>query len=220
MKYNIKTDKFAVFDDVLDEQHFSHFVRFFCGLEFRKPQQWQKVWRLSDGENLGGDEYKSFNAPFNNPIDWIHSYITNLSKDYISEICGKEGEDWDHIVYRPYIYPAGSRISWHDDYGYSAACIFYCHTEWSPYWGGELLIANTPPLEEIDLVGTSDEMIMRQCSNKILNHFGNGYYISCLPNRLVFSKGSVWHSINRVDQSAGEKLRCSVVAFFKKSKPD
>ena len=63
-----------------------------------------------------------------------------------------------------------------------------------------------------------DNQINRNGGTKLLNHYGMGLYVSPLPNRIVFTKGKTWHCINRVDQSAGDNVRCSVVAFFLKEK--
>ena len=50
--------------------------------------------------------------------------------------------------------------------------------------------------------------------DKFLEHYGCGHYITCKPNRLVFTKGGVWHSVNRVDKDAGDHVRMTIVAFF------
>jgi len=221
MKCAFKNEIAAVFDDVFETDAFNYFVGFYNSQEFmfRSSGVWQKIWRINDGEFLAGAEIDSRQLPVNNCYDWLHQQVYGLATQHVQDIVGKEGEAWDHIVYRPYIYPVGSKISWHDDYGYSAACIFYCHREWSPFWGGELMIASTPSIDTIDTSQGGDDQINRKFSKELLNHFGYGMYFGCNPNRLVFSKGGAWHAINRVDTSAGEHVRASVVAFFKKSCP-
>ncbi len=66
------------------------------------------------------------------------------------------------------------------------------------------------------IAGNDD--ITKRYYDPILNHFGMGIYISPLPNRAVFTRGQIWHSINRVDPNAGDHARCSIVAFFMKEK--
>jgi hypothetical protein len=52
----------------------------------------------------------------------------------------------------------------------------------------------------------------------VTDNTGMGLYTAPSPNRLVFLKGGSWHQINRVDQNAGDHMRCSVVGFFTKEK--
>lgn len=223
MKFTAKDSKLAIIDEVFDPEQFKAFWDYFNTVDFafRSNTTWQKIWKISDGQILAGNSNYYSQIPFNTPIDWIHQVVLGLSKQ-LEDVVGKEGEDWSEIVYTPYLYPTGTKISWHDDFGYSGACIFYPHLEWSPHWGGELFIAKTPSIEEShNLVvnnnkGSLNDKMAREYISPLLNAYGMGTYISPLPNRMVFTSGAVWHSINRVDKAAGDKIRCSVVAFFKK----
>lgn len=217
MKQVVRTDKFAIFDDVFKQDLFDTFVRHFCEIDFVKHNQnLIKVWKISDGEIFGGESHSSKKFPFNSPLDFVHNTVYYLAKNNIQDLVGKEGEEWTEIIYRPYIYPVGTKISWHNDSGYTAACIFYCHREWSPFWGGELMIANTPNSEQYpELKSSPDDLFSKDYTKPFLNYFGFGQYITPIPNRMVFTKGGVWHGINRVDVAAGENLRFSIVAFFK-----
>jgi hypothetical protein len=78
-------------------------------------------------------------------------------------------------------------------------------------------VAKTPPPEQVSSNIPEDQMT-REYVAPLINAYGMGVYASPLPNRMVFTKGSAWHSINRVDQAAGDNVRCSVVAFFLKEK--
>lgn len=220
MKLTIKDTNLAVVDDVLEPQAFKDFWNYFNNLDFayRSMTGWQKIWRISDGQILAGAGMSKSQAPFNNPMDIVLGSIIGLTTEYLSDIVGKEGEDWNEIVLSPYIYPAGTKISWHDDADYSGAAIFYPHPEWNPYWGGELFVAKTPNPDTVEGLNDMENQINRNGSTKLLNHFGMGVYVSPLPNRIVFTKGKTWHCINRVDASAGDKVRCSIVAFFVKNK--
>jgi len=219
MRLLVKDSQLSVVDEVFENNVFYNFWNYFNSLEFayRSVSGWQKVWRINDGQILSGISYYHSQSPFNSSIDWIDQVVTSLAKKNFEDIVGKEGEDWNEIMYTPYIYPAGTKISWHDDGCYTGACIFYPHLEWSPNWGGELFVAKTPPPQECEFKGSMD-MINRDFVSPLLNKYGMGTYVSPLPNRMVFTSGSVWHSINRVDQAAGDKVRCSIVAFFMKDK--
>ena len=220
MKLSLRTENMAVFDEVLDKEHFSQFISYFCGLSFayRHSSGWQKVWRASDGDILSGQELRN-TEPINCPIGWIYQNLAMLLQGHINYLVGEQGTDYDYISFTPYIYPVNSKISWHDDTGYAAAAIFYCHPRWSPNWGGELMVANVPP-DVQPIAGAHNDAINRDHIETFLNVTGHGQYVAPLPNRLVVTKGGTWHQINRVDLSAGDHNRCSVVAFFKKNSTD
>lgn len=217
MKLVSKDSHHAVVDEVFDVTVFQEFWKYFNSLPFayRSMSGWQKVWKLSDGQILASSPSYHSQAPFNSPMDIVHQTILALAKQYFEEIVGKEGEDWKEMFLTPYIYPSGTKISWHDDYGYTGACIFYPHQEWSPNWGGELMIARTSNEVQSNII---PDMMTRKYIDPVLNQFGMGTYICPLPNRMVFTSGKVWHAINRVDQTAGDNVRCSIVAFFTKEK--
>lgn len=224
MKLILKDSDMAIVDHIFEPEVFKKFWAYFNQLDFayRSMTGWCKVWRINDGQVLAGAPHYHKRAPFNTPLDWLHKTILALVDNYVSDIVGKEGEDWNDILLTPYIYPAGTKISWHDDFSYSGACIFYPHLEWNQHWGGELLVAKGPPKEEYAKIKeeTKDfENMTRDYVLPVLNYYGMGRYVAPLPNRMVFTKGEVWHAINRVDQAAGDHMRCSIVAFFTKQEP-
>lgn len=219
MKLTTKDSDFAILDETLSPEMFLEFWKYFNKIDYadRSITGWQKVWRINDGKIYAGAPHYHSKAPFNSPLDWLHQTVVSVAKNHLSDIVGKEGEDWQDIMFTPYLYPANTKISWHNDYGYTGACIFYPHIEWNPNWGGELMIAKTPPPETISS-SIVEESMTRKYINPLLNSYGMGIYSSPLPNRMVFTKGEAWHSINRVDQAAGDNIRCSMVAFFLKDK--
>jgi hypothetical protein len=218
MKLTHKAHNFIILDEVFEQESFDKIVKYFCGLDYAKNNKLEKVWRICDGEHYSSSTSYASKFPFGSPLDNIHHVIKYLTENHASEIVGKQNEDWSEITYRPYIYPSGSRISWHNDFGYTAACIFYCHKEWNPSWGGELMVANTIQHGDMPKVISPDNDLSRNSIKPTLDYYGYGNYISCLPNRMVFTRGKTWHMINRVDKDAGENLRCSFVAFFHEKK--
>ncbi|RTK97717.1 MAG: hypothetical protein EKK64_00445 [Neisseriaceae bacterium] len=220
MKLVAKDSYYAVIDDVLPKEQFDLFWKYFNSSDYayRSMTGWQKVWRITDGQVLAGPPSYHSQAPFNNPMDVLHQSAIALAKQHFEEIVGKEDEDWKEFFLTPYIYPAGTKISWHDDYGYTGACIYYTHPEWGANWGGELFIAKTPSAQEIQESNIAPDNITREFIDPLLNHYGMGMYFTPKPNRMIFTSGKVWHAINRVDQSAGDHARCSVVGFFSKEK--
>ena len=220
MKLTTKDSQLAVVDEVLSPEMFNHFWSYFNGLDFayRSMNSWQKVWRINDGQILCGTGQYGSKAPFNSPMDWIHQTVLALAEQHFEDLVGKKGEDWQDILLTPYIYPAGTKISWHDDYGYTGACIFYPHKVWNPHWGGELFVAKTPKPQDIQGINIQSEFMTREYVAPLLNAYGMGNYVAPLPNRMAFTSGKTWHSINIVDEAAGDNVRCSVVVFFLKDK--
>ena len=221
MKVTAKDSSLAVLDEIFEPDIFKQFWDYFNGLEYayRSSTAWHKVWRINDGQLLASLSSYHSKAPFGNPMDWIDHMVTGLAAQ-LEDVVGVKGKDWNDVIYTPYIYPAGTKISWHNDSDYTGACIFYPHPEWNPYWGGELFVAKTPSLEESkELVLAKSKKSVADTMTRghiapILDAFGMGHYIAPLPNRMVFTSGNVWHAINRVDPAAGDNVRCSIAAFF------
>lgn len=203
----IETEDFVVYDDVMDQDQFEIVWKSVQAEEYALPHMggWSKVWRATDGSPIGSKNYEPSEEPFGNYMDAMNFYISNVAKMHPSII-----PSWDKLMLRSYLYPRGTKLNWHNDMGYKAAAILYVHPEWASTWGGELMIAKTPNSQNLP----SPHLDHRE-EDKFLEKFGIGTYITCKPNRLVLTKGGVWHSINRVDADAGDHCRASVVGFFK-----
>lgn len=203
----IETDDVVVYDDVLDREQFENTWRAVQSDNYTTPHigGWSKVWRATDGAPLASGNYDTENAPFGNYMDAMSFYIMNAAKLHEKVVPSRE-----KLTLRSYIYPRGTKLNWHNDMGYSAAAIFYVHPEWASTWGGELMLARTPERTEFP-----PPHLDHREEDKFLEVFGAGMYITCKPNRLVITRGGVWHSINRVDADAGDHCRAAVVGFFK-----
>lgn len=208
MKKTIETEEFVVYDEVLSKEDFLRISGAAQAEHYTIPHinNWLKVWRVSDGLPLGGKNYSYKDRPFNNYVDMIGHIFSEVIK-----LHPKILESYNDLSIRPYLYGRDTKLSWHNDAGYSAAGIFYTHKYWASTWGGELLIAKTPKIEG----GVPNPCLDHEFEDKFLEYYGYGQYITCKPNRLVLTKGGVWHSINRVDKDAGDHVRSSIVAFYK-----
>lgn len=203
----LETEDCAVYDDVLEQPQFDALWAAVQCEEYLTPHVsgWSKVWRLNDGTGVGGRDYDSSGCPFGNWVDLMNMMFVNVAKAH-----PQLAPSSDSITIRPYLYPRGTKLSWHNDLGYSAAAIFYVHPEWASTWGGELMLAKTPPSENLP-----PPHLDHRHEDRFLATYGVGTYITCKPNRLVLTRAGVWHSINRVDADAGDHCRASVVGFFK-----
>lgn len=234
MKIVLKTDQFIVIDDLLDVADFELIWNQFQSTEFEfiQSRKWIKINRLLDGNPLYGkvmlSERTSFdNAPYTYPsktgMDILCSaLLSNL--DEFEYLIGKHLIDWQYFFVRPYLYPAGTGLSWHDDYGKnSGSYVFFVHQTWNVQWGGELLVSEsscddmkrhksaTNKFSEMSFLGpyidNSDENLM-------LLKSGYGQFIQPKPNRLVVLRSGVQHMIKKVELSAGHNCRCSFAGFF------
>ena len=196
-----------IYDEVMEDDQLSLVWSAVQLEEYAVPHMagWSKVWRATDGSPMGSNNYVVTDQPFGNYMDAVNFYITNAAKRHENIV-----SSWDSLMLRSYIYPRGTKLNWHNDLGYKAAAILYVHPEWASTWGGELMIAKTP--ESADF---PPPHLDHREEDKFLEKFGIGTYITCKPNRLVITKGGVWHSINRVDADAGDHCRSAVVGFFK-----
>lgn len=211
MKKVLEGEKYIVYDDVLEKEIFAKINKAAQEDQYSIPHidKWLKVWRINDGFTMGSNsyEYKKEDEIDSNKnyMNFICYYFKELAKLNVN-IVG----DWNTIILRTYLYGRNTKLSWHNDAGYLAAGIFYIHSYWASTWGGELLLANTPEIEH-----TPNPCIDHSFEDKFLEHYGFGQYITCKPNRIVLTKGGLWHSINKVDEDAGDNIRMSIVAFFK-----
>jgi hypothetical protein len=234
MKKVFETDDFAVFDDVLDQETFILAWRYFQTEDFRfvSSPKWVKINRLMDGNPLLAPAYLSDPVigdsitkvyPTSTGIDLIINKIKE-SESFIAPWVGKRGVDWSAFFARPYLYPQGTGLAWHDDYSdASGAYIFYLHPEWNASWGGELLIADAStkdlPRPKVRLYGEKEprtignHLDQKGYSEKLLE-IGVGHFIQPKPNRLVVLRAGVQHMIKKVDPAAGDHCRCSIAGFF------
>ena len=203
----IDTDDFAIYDEVMEAEQFFTVWQQVQQEEYSFPHMggWLKVWRVTDGSPIGTRNYDVSDKPFGNYMDVMNFYITNAAKSHPKII-----PQWDELTLRVYIYPRGTKLNWHNDAGYKGAAIFYIHPEWASTWGGELMLAKTP--EKMDFPPSH---LDHRAEDRFMERFGFGSYITCKPNRLVLTRAGVWHSINRVDDDAGDHCRVAVVGFFK-----
>ena len=218
MKIVFKTKRYVVIDDLLPKDQFDNLWLHFQNESYVSPHVtqsgWQKVWRLNDGDCLGSPSYILSKKPFNNYMDAASSYMLAAAK-YTEDVSGKKDIDWKEATFRSYIYPAGSKLSWHNDAGsYQAAFTYYAHPFWQSTWGGELLVL----AESGDIPDTAKTAphLDHRWEDEYVSKIGVGEWIFPKPNRLVIMSGGVYHSINRIDSSAGDNCRCSIVGFLLK----
>ena len=228
------TAGFAVFDDVLSESDHQLVWNHLQDerWEFVHKARWIKEFRLSDGVPLWGPTYlsdplenddKTPFYPIGNALDLVIEAVrTHALK--CATLIGRQHTDWDYFFAKPYLYPAGTGLSWHRDDEEKApgAFIYYAHPFWDPQWGGELLLAPLKTREmsfpESALYGGVSKILGSHLEHdherEALLEEGFGTYILPKPNRLVFITSGALHCIKKVEASAGDRVRATVQGFF------
>lgn len=244
--------RYAVFDDVLPPDEFARVWEYIQLEDYGTAHhnRWEKVWRLTDGQPLVGsvvrwpeDAARGAPAtysdgrpirtyPTRGGIDCLVRLLLERHEEF-AEWIGYRERDWRSLTARPYLYPAGTALSWHtDDIFYSGAFVYYAHPVWSASWGGELMIADeatsdTDLGEKYAVAAVMDEgrvVGLRRTpvpaaldhgrENAVLTATGLGEFVLAEPNRLVITKRGTPHRVARVDPAAGENVRCSIAGFF------
>jgi hypothetical protein len=208
--------QFAVVDEFLPREEVAPVWQHVQGLTYSPPPHWVRVWRANDGQPLASAPIRSDEAPTGSVLDDVLARIVRVVKEDHPDII----PDWNFVLLRSYLYRVGTRISWHNDAAKLGAVVLFTHPVWSAHWGGELMVAERPGYEELSeeerrqVEANEGVHFDRHGVDLLLSKRGHGRYFSPLPNRAIISTTGVWHATNRVDPSAGDTLRCSLVAFF------
>ena len=222
--------QFAVFDDVLRPDESADLRRFIEFASFKpvNPGVPYSPWHITDGQPLKGssavltaEQTGSVVAPdpptggamypTGTPLDHVLGTLAALSPG-LERWIGVPGTDWVVCTATPWVYPAGSGLSWHSDgAGYPGAYIYYAHPEWDVHWGGELMIADAPsrltyPSSDSLPAFTAEERTAYRFDKREMNEHllrsGLARVVMAKPSRLVVLQGGNPHKISRVDACA------------------
>ena len=136
------------------------------------------------------------------------------------ELIGRAGEDWSVVGLAFWKYLAGNRLGWHNDArpDRRGEFILFLHEEWSPSWGGELLVldrdpADLPPIPPDLPVFAGIEHQVGETPDALVA-------VVPRPNRLVVVQEGTSHCIHRVDRTAGERARWTMTGFVGSELPE
>lgn len=213
MKLVIQNEQLVVYDDVLTAESLATLRCYVANESYTTPlisSGWVKSWRPTDGQPFCTQLYTTAGEPLGNALDLLTGPARETAlrhPDIISQ--------YTELVFRCYLYPRGTRISWHDD-RYAGALTFYVHPHWGATWGGELMIADAPPVDKfLQNVSTHQEWLTPEWEDDYLSDKGIGLWIMPKPNRLVLTAASAFHYVNRVDGDAGDQVRAAIVGFYR-----
>lgn len=234
---------FLVYDDVLDRDAFQNLWLFMQRTQYCwvHAQGWLKAWRLTDGMPLGGPVSYSDSGtamalnptggtppnesvyPTGRHIDPLLSLIDEGHEGW-SGLIGRRGEAWSGFTAKPFLYPQGTGLSWHEDTdSYTGAFTYYAHPEWNVSWGGELMFTSDVcgERESIDAstydpnpAARTGQHLDNSRENARLMEQGLGSFVFPKPNRLVIVQTGVAHAVNPVTKAAGDNVRASIAGFF------
>lgn len=220
MNWALKTDDFAVLDEVFSAQDLESIQAYVverAPLEYINRVSLERVFSHADGSPLhspsvvvepeetadglrplrdapvldGPNRYSyPSDCPVDKVIDWILGHAAELEP-----WLGRAVEHWKTLSAGAWVYPQGTGLDWHADDGhYTGAFAFYCHPTWKSRWSGEFMVAHRP----FEPPRWSE----------------SGTFVVPRSNRMVILRGGTPHKINRVSPLAGENLRCSISGFF------
>jgi len=206
-----KTSQLAIYDNFLEKEDYEQVWQFVQSDTYSYPFMaggWIKVWRLGDLQPLGGTNSYFSKAPFNNPLDLLIDPIRKVLEEN-SELT----KGYQDVSMRSYLYSRGTKLSWHNDTGnYKGAFTYYVHPEWASTWGGELMIAQIPPQDKVWPTGSPH--LDHRWEDYYISAYGIGQFIRPRSNRMVLLTSGVYHAINRIDEDAGDHVRCSIQGFL------
>jgi len=225
-----QTEDVLVYDDVLSSGSFSKLFQHLGGLDYRSVHHsgWRKVWRLHDGDPLRsttvwywpGEREKAETGtyPTGSAIDELISWVADREAD-IAGVVGHGGVEWVRLSFTPWIYPAGSGLSLHQDgSSYSGAFTYFAHQEWRLHWGGQLLVLD-PRTRSRQASPSEIGRPFLDDRQESLRAFEPGFALAVFPkpNRIAFLSPTALHLLTRVDPNAGQAARLSVAGFFHRS---
>lgn len=250
MKTTFKDAQLAIVDDVLGPEQFAQTWRAFQDERYDSvhAKVRSSVFRLQDGNPLRGQEFYRTLRPLGELLPpgvdpkllaGLKLYPTGTAFDFVADevmrmgaevgdVVGRPGVDWVAISFVPFVYSAGSGLSWHsDDTLYSGSFTYYGQPEWSPFWGGELLVADESihqreaeafeahragPLRPRPHFREMESGAEAEFSH--LREIGHGRFVQPKPNRLALLNFGALHMVSAIHPAAGNHVRASITGFF------
>ncbi|MEU5125094.1 2OG-Fe(II) oxygenase [Streptomyces mobaraensis NBRC 13819 = DSM 40847] len=222
MQVSHKGSRFVVLDEILDPASESAMWAWFQTQSFgiSVPGNWGR--RPFDG--VGAYASPSLVIDASAPPAELLGRTLLKAAQLAQDVVGVPGKDWRAVSRTCWTYPAGAQLSWHNDSAgdQTGAYVWYVHPQWGASWGGELLIVDEPASQlvtraiESGLVrpGETESPLASEAESKVLFSALDPVCVQARPNRMVLLMRDTFHTVRRVDTSAGDRSRCSVAGFF------
>lgn len=205
------SERLLIIDDFLDQDDWGEVWSHFQFVEMLPISRGSGAWKLDDGVPLGGEEVVcAVDGPApDSPLARVIGGVLDVERAPRDLLRG----EWDRVSARPYVYPAGTALSWHvDDHElFAGAFVYYAHPRWDAHWGGELLIADRA--DDAPALPIMAHRFETEAYSAELLEPGAGAFVMPRPNRLVLLGGAA-HAVAPVSSAAGHNVRASVSGFF------
>lgn len=209
-----------VYDNFLEQEELSEIFEYMNDTSYMFRQalgEWNKVWNLSDGQILMGQEivwpFKKM-PPIVKETEALEPFIRKINETIESS----ELFDVSRITkisLTPYCWPPGTGLSWHNDSNYLGAFTFYCHNYWSPEWGGEFMTLEANEYIELDKKKIPWKVFDNQELYNLLMEGGSGNFFHSKPNRLILNKGGDKGILHKVAKTTTDsKPRLTLQGFI------
>ncbi|MFE2340216.1 2OG-Fe(II) oxygenase [Streptomyces sp. NPDC059431] len=195
-------ERFVVIDDLLPEADFAAATADFAALRLKPvlstidPVYDGFAYRAGeDKQPLAGD---APDAP-----RWQRAVKEQVAA-HLDLVAAREDDDGLALSFSAWGYPAGSRLSWHNDAGAGrvGAYVYFTHENWNASWGGGLALID----EESRPDAADGAALVHSPAHPTL--------ILPRPNRLVVFRSHTMHAVQRVDSAAGDRLRRTWTGFI------
>lgn len=221
MRLTYQSDRVAVLDGVVTAEDASLVWRWF---------QTQEVGVAAPGRGarrpIDGFAYASASVtldatrPVSSLVDRTILGACAMAADQI----GTVGRDWTSVSRTCWSYPAGTQLGWHNDgpTTQTGAFVWYVHPQWGASWGGELLVVDRCASDMVReslasgavVNGATESRLATAAESSVLFTGPDPLCVQARPNRIVLFASDTFHTVRRVDPSAGDRLRSSITGFF------
>ncbi|NXY98506.1 2OG-Fe(II) oxygenase [Streptomyces sp. BR123] len=201
--------RFVVIDDLLPDADFARTAADFAAVRLKPVLS--TIDPVYDGFAYRGGEDKQPLAdphPASDTPPWQRAVKEQITA-HLDVLGAGPGTDGLALTRSAWGYPAGSRLSWHNDAGAGriGAYVYFAHDHWDASWGGGLAVVD----EESRADACDGAALVAGPSHPAL--------ILPRPNRLVVFRARTMHAVQRVDTTAGDRLRRTWTGFITEGNP-
>ncbi|MFJ9829505.1 2OG-Fe(II) oxygenase [Streptomyces sp. NPDC101160] len=200
-------DRYVVIDDLLPEADFAATTEAFAGIRLKPVLS--TIDPVYDGFAYRGGEDKQRLADTDDDAPRWQRAVKEQIRAHLDLLAAPGRTEDLSLTLSAWGYPAGSRLSWHNDAGAGriGAYVYFTHPTWDTDWGGGLAL-----IDEESRPGAADgAALVHSTSHPAL--------IQPRPNRLVVFRAHTMHAVQRVDTTAGDRLRRTYTGFITEDTP-
>ncbi|MFI8326349.1 2OG-Fe(II) oxygenase [Streptomyces sp. NPDC085529] len=200
-------DRYVVIDDLLPDADFEATADAFARIRLKPVLS--TIDPVYDGfAHRGGEEKQRLAHTDDGAPRWQRAVKEQIGAHL--DLLGAPGAaDRLSLTLSAWGYSAGSRLSWHNDAGAGriGAYVYFTHRAWSTDWGGGLALID----EESRADAADGPALVHTATHPTL--------VLPRPNRLVVFRAHTMHAVQRVDPTAGDRLRRTWTGFITEDTP-